>query len=89
MIDRCKQNVALDDYTEAGLPASHHSWTTNNFTNYFIADVSVQRIKGVAYILRTAASILYFTDGVLPAADDDDLNHDLDDYDLNAPVGPW
>ena len=55
--------------------------------------MSVQRIRGVAYVLRTAASILYFTDGVRPPADDDDLNHDLNhdlgDYDINAPVGPW
>ena len=80
--------MALDDYDEAGLPAAHHSWTTNNFTYYFLADVSVQRIRGVAFLLRTAASILYFTEGVLPpAADDDlidDLNFDIRDYDLQG-----
>jgi hypothetical protein len=84
----CKRRVALDDYDEAGLPAAHHSWTTNNFTNYFLADVSVQRIRGVAYLLRTAASILYFTPGVLPPAAGDDLNDDLNfdfqDYDLQG-----
>ena len=84
----CKQRVAVDDYDASGLPRDHHTWTTNNFTNYFLADVSVQRIRGVAYLLRTAASILYFTDGVLqPAADNDlndDLNFDFGDYDLQG-----
>ena len=52
---------------------------------YFLADVSLQRIRGVAFLLRTAAAVLRFTDGVLPPVDpargiDDDF--DLQGYDL-------
>ena len=83
----CKQRVAIDDYDASGLPRDHHSWTTNNFTNYFLADVSLQRIRGLAFLLRTASAILCFTEGVLPPADcggNDDYDIDLQDYDLGG-----
>ena len=81
----CKQRVAVDDYDAAGLPRDHHTWTTSNFTNYFLTDISLQRIRGLAYLLRSAAAVLRFTDGVLPPAHDDnhnDYNADLQDHDL-------
>ena len=81
----CKQRVAVDDYDASGLPRDHHTWTTNNFTNYFLTDISLQRIRGLAYLLRSAAAVLRFTDGVLPPADDDNHNDiDLQDYDLGG-----
>ena len=49
--------------------------------------VSLQRIRGLAYLLRTASAILCFTEGVLPPAgrgDGDDYDIDLQDYDLDG-----
>ena len=60
--NNCKQRVAIDDYDASGLPRDHHTWTTNNFTNYFLTDVSLQRIRGLAYLLRSAAAVLRFTE---------------------------
>ena len=70
---------------ERGKTSESNSWTTSNFTNYFLTDISLQRIRGVAYLLRSAAAVLRFADGVLPPAGGGDLDDvDLQAYDLGG-----
>ena len=81
----CKKRVAIENYDDSGLPRDHHTWTTSNFTNYFLTDISLQRIRGVAYLLRSAAAVLRFADGVLPPAGGGGLDDvDLQAYDLGG-----